>query len=430
MKYSLLIILALCNSAFAQINGSDTSKVSTKNEGIDFLMETEWNRVLEIAKNQNKLIFIDFYATWCAPCKMMDRTTYLKKEVGLFAHEHYVSIKLQTDSTLKDDKNVKENYSLSKHFVNQYNIRTLPTFLILTPDGKALHRDGGFKDVDEFIAFLKEGLKPQTQFYSQLAAYNTGHLEVSKMGVLAIKVSTLLRDKQLAQALALKYINEYLAGLSDNEMLHKQNLSFISSWTRVITSHDKYFSLFLSHGKIIDSIMNYSGLAERTVATVIAREELNENGNTEKWQQYERKIKKKYGSRLATRVVQDAKIGYYLSVKEWPNAIKEFFTKNERLGLDSSTFGLLGVNNFLYDVVLSHSKNKVYINRGLQIAAQVIRIAPSDVDYIDTYASFLYRSGNRQKAIFWQNKATVLDPENIEVKAKLDKMKMGIDLSK
>ena len=41
-----------------------------KAKGIEFI-EGDWNRALEQARQENKLIFMDCYTSWCGPCKQL-----------------------------------------------------------------------------------------------------------------------------------------------------------------------------------------------------------------------------------------------------------------------------------------------------------------------------------------------------------------------
>jgi thiol:disulfide interchange protein len=42
-------------------------------KGIRFEHGLSWAQVKEKAKAENKYIFMDCYATWCGPCKAMDK---------------------------------------------------------------------------------------------------------------------------------------------------------------------------------------------------------------------------------------------------------------------------------------------------------------------------------------------------------------------
>lgn len=47
-------------------------------QGIKF-EDTNFSTILAKAKKENKLIFIDAYASWCGPCKLMVKNVLDKK---------------------------------------------------------------------------------------------------------------------------------------------------------------------------------------------------------------------------------------------------------------------------------------------------------------------------------------------------------------
>ena len=57
---------------------------SVFSQGIQFEENHDLNAALAKAKAENKLIFIDAYAVWCGPCKVMARDIFPLKEVGDF----------------------------------------------------------------------------------------------------------------------------------------------------------------------------------------------------------------------------------------------------------------------------------------------------------------------------------------------------------
>ena len=61
--------------------------------------------VREMAVKTGKLVFIDLYATWCPPCRMMEREVFSRKDVGGFMEQHFVAAKYDGDKTLRQRGN-------------------------------------------------------------------------------------------------------------------------------------------------------------------------------------------------------------------------------------------------------------------------------------------------------------------------------------
>lgn len=104
---------------------------------------------LAAAKKEGKLLFVDFYTTWCPPCKMMSQKVFPQKEVGDFMNKHFVNIKLDVE---KDTEGAP--------YATKYQISAVPTFVILNPKtGKVVYRlSGAIFDGAEWIKTLTEAL--------------------------------------------------------------------------------------------------------------------------------------------------------------------------------------------------------------------------------------------------------------------------------
>ncbi|MFR6634084.1 MAG: thioredoxin family protein [Alistipes onderdonkii] len=55
--------------------------------------------VREMAVKTGKLVFIDLYATWCPPCRTMEREVFSRRDVGDFMEQHFVAAKYDVDKT-------------------------------------------------------------------------------------------------------------------------------------------------------------------------------------------------------------------------------------------------------------------------------------------------------------------------------------------
>tara|TARA_R110000868_G_scaffold81946_2_gene231743 strand:+ start:53416 stop:53859 length:444 start_codon:yes stop_codon:yes gene_type:complete len=111
-------------------------------DGIQFFKGT-FQEALEKAKTENKPIFLDIYATWCGPCKMLKKRTFSDKEVGDYYNANYVNIAV--------DGETKEGRELASKF----NIQGYPTLLILDKTGKQLATQVGFVEPHILVNFGK-----------------------------------------------------------------------------------------------------------------------------------------------------------------------------------------------------------------------------------------------------------------------------------
>jgi thioredoxin 1 len=70
------------------------------------------------AKKENKYLFIDFYATWCGPCKQLKKS-FKDKEIGAYYNKNFINISI--------DGETKEGREL----MYRYQIESYPTLLIV-----------------------------------------------------------------------------------------------------------------------------------------------------------------------------------------------------------------------------------------------------------------------------------------------------------
>ncbi len=100
----------------------------------------------KMAMNEKKLIFIDVYASWCPPCKVLVRDVFSRKDVGDFMSKSFVSAKYDIDQHTGRD------------IANKYGIKSIPTLLVFKADGTLVHMVQGAMPAKEFMEEMSAAL--------------------------------------------------------------------------------------------------------------------------------------------------------------------------------------------------------------------------------------------------------------------------------
>lgn len=126
------IVLAISAMLFVvAVSRLNQSFANNGKKGIHF-QQGGWKEITDMARTQNKLIFLEFYATWCGPCKRMKSITFTNENVGQFFNTHFVNVAYDAEKG--------EGLALSK----RYEVRSYPTLLIVDAEGNIKTRKSGY----------------------------------------------------------------------------------------------------------------------------------------------------------------------------------------------------------------------------------------------------------------------------------------------
>ncbi len=117
------------------------------------VIEEDFEKATVLAKQENKLLFIDFYTIWCGPCKKLDKYIFQNDSIRKIMAKDFI--------LLKYDAEKDSIFNISK----RYHLNSYPTAIILNSEGFVLNRKYGFagEEFEElnksFAEYIEQSLK-------------------------------------------------------------------------------------------------------------------------------------------------------------------------------------------------------------------------------------------------------------------------------
>lgn len=146
MKTIITFIVAMLSAATISIATEPAGGNSAETvQGIQFY-EGSWDEALKLAKEENKLIFLDIYATWCGPCKKLKANTFPDEAVGEYYNANFINLALDGEK------------GEGRELARKYAIKGYPTLLFVDRNGTVVARTAGYHNPDKFLD-LGKGVK-------------------------------------------------------------------------------------------------------------------------------------------------------------------------------------------------------------------------------------------------------------------------------
>ncbi|QDV16791.1 Thioredoxin-2 [Gimesia panareensis] len=103
----------------------------------------DFDVALKQAQEKDMPLLLHFHASWCGPCHQMDQTVLRTAAVKNLFGKRVIGVKIDSDQ--------------HRHLVDRFNVRSLPSDILLTPTGTIITRTDGFQSQNVYLSFLGRG---------------------------------------------------------------------------------------------------------------------------------------------------------------------------------------------------------------------------------------------------------------------------------
>jgi thioredoxin-related protein len=364
--------------------GLFASAAQAQNGGITFF-EGSWEEVLQTAKEERKLIFVDAYTTWCGPCKMMSRNTFTDEAVGRVYNKNFVNYKFDMEK------------GEGPAWAMKYGVTAYPSLYYLDFRGEVVHKAVGYRAPDKFLDEASTALKPEN-----LAAYNDlkykdGDLEGDKLLAYALKQKADGNDYKDAAS-------KYFESRSKKQMFSKTGWEAIRELTTDLYS-DEFQLLIKKRKKFIKQVGPAE--VEAKITDVFKKHALKYaiSGDDASYQELvemaEKKVKDKGKTAMRIKITfAEARKNWDLYARSVADYFEEYTTTDVK--------DLKGIVGNFY----KHVEKEEYLQTANRLCRQLCSL-DNTYENNDLYARLLYKAGDYPQAYQIANKAISIAQDNL-----------------
>lgn len=348
-----------------------------------------WDDAMEIARKEDKLVFVNTYTDWCEPCKVIEDYAYTDLEVGNFYNKNFINVRLDM-----------EEYP-GLEIGEKYEIGVYPTMLFINKEGQLIHRGCGSMDAAELLQLGTDAMSDSIHLQSYISRFETGDRSVDFMIDYLDLLTSICVDAE-------RFAASYLQTVKVEELSDETPWAVFASYQWDIFSRE--FQYLVSNKSIFEEQVGVEPVHSKLYDTylaqyqeVFASEELHDFGmralmNSLKQVTFQ-------GSDTLSLMM---KVHYTEYMEDWESYAEEVI----------ELVGMTGISN---SEELSELAWKFYLyieNRNqLEIASSWAKQAVDQLpepSIIDTYASLQYKLGNKKQAIELEKQALELARELYE----------------
>lgn len=220
-KLFSLFILFISLSVFSQ-------------ESINFEKGT-FKEILAKAKKEKKLVFMDAFAVWCGPCKLMEKNIFTLRSVSEYYNANFINARFDMEK------------GEGQEIAMKYGVRSYPTFLFLNGDGEVVMKNYGYMGEKDFLTIAQEANQPKYRNSSNKELFEKG--ESNPEFLLNMMSLYAQSDYELAKKASERYFK-----VKNNQPLTKDELGMLLYFIK--SPSDPNYQIFVAKKHEITNLMS------------------------------------------------------------------------------------------------------------------------------------------------------------------------------
>ena len=349
-------------------------------DGIKFGKQS-FAKTLEQAKKENKLIFLDAFASWCGPCKLLDKNVFPKKEVGDYFNANFLNLHI--------DMEKGEGIEIAK----KYSIYSYPTLLFIDGDGKVVYKAAGYMSPQELISIAKEAVNPENTLENKIAKFEAG--EKDPEFLMGLIKNTYSSDFSLAQKVATRYFQT-----RTDATYSKEEAGMLLFFTKTID--DDLYKIFTAKKAELSTQIPESYLAEydkQLKLNTVLQKSFDANTQSINEPIFLAEGTKIYGEKEAKQLLNKINMDLFFTQKKYDDYAKSALNYYQ----NPKDFATDELNNVAWNFYL-YVTDKTLLTQVTQLCLEGIKKEENSQN-TDTLANIYYKLGDNKNAKLWAKKS-------------------------
>lgn len=343
---------------------------------VEFI-EGSWQEARAMAAEQDKYIMVDAYTDWCYWCKVQDKETFAREDVGEMVNAHFVPVKIHAEQGVGVDLRMK------------YRIQGFPTLLFFDSEGRLVGRMVGYNDDPEaWMAEANAMLDPEQHPPSPVDPdlLDPGFPDWFKASFLRDGVRGTPVEPEVVSA----WLDEQEDPFSEVAYIVISMKQTNEAWEDFFVENAATYRARYGEAEVMDKITNiYMMRGYRAM----------NDGDEAALEEVVNEAREQVGDELADMIDLRFRMDLYMAQGKY----EEYFSLAEQQFEADGELNLSFINQVCWNVYENIDSPEV-LESAVAWMTRVAEVS-DDYNYLDTYAALLLKAGDLDGAEKWARKA-------------------------